>query len=79
MPELPPRLPPFTFSFSLTFSLTLALPYHRFAGYAAVRAAIALRADAALAFAPQVAIDPKMRAERRLPPAPFDGLLTGLG
>ena len=47
-------------------------------GYAAVRAALALNADAALAFAPQVAIDPSTRAERGLPSAPFDGLLNGL-
>lgn len=47
-------------------------------GYAAVRAALALNADAALAFAPQVAIDPGTRAERGLPSAPFDGLLNGL-
>ena len=47
-------------------------------GYAAVRAAIALRADAAVAFAPQVAIDPALRRERALPAAPFDGLLRGL-
>ena len=48
-------------------------------GYAAVRAALALEADAALAFAPQVAIDPEERLRRELPPAPFDALLGGLG
>lgn len=47
-------------------------------GYAAVRAALALEADAALAFAPQVAIDPAERQRRGLPPAPFDALLGGL-
>jgi len=47
-------------------------------GYAAVRAGLALNADAAVAFSPQVLIDASHRAALALPPAPFDKLLTTL-
>jgi len=47
-------------------------------GYAAIRAAIALHADGAIAFAPQIAIDPDLRRQRGLPKASFDDLLEGL-
>ncbi|CAE8598432.1 unnamed protein product, partial [Polarella glacialis] len=44
-------------------------------GYAAVRAAIALNADAALVFAPQVLIEPAERVRAELPIMPFDDAL----
>jgi hypothetical protein len=47
-------------------------------GYAAVRAALELDADAALAFAPQTTVNAAARAAARLPPATFDPLLEGL-
>ncbi len=51
-------------------------------GYAAVRAALALNADGAVAFSPQVMLDAARRASVRselaLPEAPFDGLLRTL-
>ena len=47
-------------------------------GYAAVRAALALGADVAVAFSPQVYIDSTERADAQLPPMPFDDLLRGL-
>ena len=47
-------------------------------GYAAVRAGLALDADVAVAFSPQVIIDAADREARELPHAPFDGLLRTL-
>ena len=47
-------------------------------GYAALRAAIAINADAAVAFAPQVVVDPHERARMRLPRMDFDSLLEAL-
>lgn len=47
-------------------------------GYAAVRVGLALGADVALAFSPQVLIDSTERAEAELPSMPFDDLLRGL-
>ena len=47
-------------------------------GYAALRAAIALGADAAVAFAPQVIIDPHVRRCLQLPRMGFDDLLEAL-
>lgn len=47
-------------------------------GYAAVRAGLALDADAVVAFSPQVVIDPDERARMQLPAAPFDSLLCTL-
>ena len=47
-------------------------------GYAAVRAAIELRAHQAIAFAPQVVLEPSERKALHLPPAPYDIPLEGL-
>ena len=47
-------------------------------GYAAIRAALELDADAALAFAPQVRLDLEARRACDLPESPFDSLLEGL-
>ena len=46
-------------------------------GYAAARAGIALGADAAVAFSPQVLVSPAARRDMSLPAAPFDSLLEG--
>ena len=47
-------------------------------GYAAVRAALLLRAAACVAFAPQVLIDPYARRQHQLPRMGFDDLLEAL-
>ena len=47
-------------------------------GYAAVRAGIALNADLAIAFSPQVLIEPKGRQAAALDPMHFDDLLSWL-
>ena len=47
-------------------------------GYAAIRSAVELGADTAIAFAPQVLVDSTDRVEAGLPAMPFDDLLRGL-
>ena len=47
-------------------------------GYAALRAGLMLRADVALAFAPQVVLQSSERAALGLPEAPYDRLLHGV-
>ena len=47
-------------------------------GYAALRAAIEMGADAAIAFAPQVVLEPDERRRLALPPMVYDHLLEGV-